>query len=141
MSTSPFGASCGSSITIPPSVVRVTSGKAGTPGARLSDTASGKAPKRVRTKEELESMKRHPTAHITVMRKPQPKCTCGKCKADDAVVGDIELLVMALEAEIEARKKANHEQVLQNISEEQNRTAKGKAERDAHLRLIGDSDA
>lgn len=57
----PFGASCGRSITTPPSKTRFSPHRLGTSGARLSNTASGSAQRRSRSSDELACMARHPS--------------------------------------------------------------------------------
>lgn len=136
MAPNPYGASCGSSTVVPPRLTRVSLGKLGSPSMRLSDTALGKAPKRTRTREEVEAMERHPAGkRITSnTRKPQPKCTCKECTADEALIDGLEQDADDLLAIVHARIEANR-------TEEANRTIEGRRAREEHLKLIGDSDA
>ena len=155
--SNPFGASCGTSIVVAPSVAKVQSGKLGTRGARLSDTKSGKAPKRVRTKEELESMAHHPAGKGLTKREEalehgdECKCYCTVVKREDAEL--LELLD-ELEGFVEAHRAQVHEQVQQAIADEKRnghyveaqdagvlRLVALTAEQIEHLRLTGDSDA
>lgn len=142
MKANPYGASCGTSMVVAPSVVRATTGKIGTRGARLSDTKSGKAPKRVRTKEELESMVKHPSLKSkraeALTHDDECQCYCTIIKREDSEM-------VALLAEIEERAEAHramlHERVMENLRAEGNKDAVHKAELAERLRLMGDSDS
>lgn len=82
-------------------------------------------------------MARHPAGkRITsnTERKPQPKCTCKECKADEALVAELESFGDNLLTIV-------HNRIENNRTEEANRTAEGRRKREEHLKLIGDSDA
>lgn len=134
MGHNPYGASCGTSIVVSPRQVRVSLGKLGTPSARLSDTASGKSPKRPRTREEVEAMEAK-QERITVIQPPaQPPCTCKECKADEALIIELESGADDLLAIVRERIKRDTEQ------EEQRKAGLG-GQRAQYLRDRGDSDS
>ena len=157
MKANPFGASCGTSVVVAPSVAKASTGKIGTRGARLSDTKSGKAPKRVRTKEELESMAHHPAGKALTKRDEALehgegcKCYCTVVKREDSEL--LELLD-EVESMAEAHREAVHEKIQQAIADEKRngryvdandagvlRLIALTAEQIEHLRLTGDNDA
>ena len=135
MSSNPYGASCGSSTVIPPRLVRVSLGKLGTPSMRLSDTASGKSPKRPRTREEVEAMQRHPAGkQITVIRKAQPACTCKECLTDNELLAGMEQDSADLLAIIHARIERNNQ-------EDSNSKAQAQARSALYLAARGEMDS
>lgn len=157
MASNPYGASCGTSMVIAPSVAKVQSGKIGTRGARLSDTKSGKAPKRARTKEELESMAHHPAGKALTKRDEALehgegcKCYCTKVKREDAELLD---LLSEIESVAETQRAKVHAEVEQRVADEKRsgryvdaedagiiRLITLTAEQIEHLRLTGDSDS
>ena len=134
MGHNPYGASCGTSIVVSPRQVRVSLGKLGTPGARLSDTASGKSPKRPRTREEVEAMEAK-QERITVIQRPaQPPCTCKECKAGEA-------LIMELESEADDLLAIVRERIKRNTEQEEQRKVVLSGQRAQYLRDMGDSDS
>lgn len=153
MASNPYGASCGTSIVVAPSVAKVSTGKLGTSGARLSDTKSGKAPKRVRTKEELESMAIHPAG-----KKRDPldhdeacKCYCTVVKAEHAELAE---LLEELDEIAENHRLKIHAEVEQRIADERRaghyleagdagvlKLVALTTEQVEYLRLKGDSDS
>lgn len=135
MSSNPYGASCGTSIVVSPRQVRVSLGKLGTPSARLSDTASGKSPKRIKTREEVEAMEREKTDHrITVIRPAQPPCTCKECKEDEVLLAEMDKNADDLLAIVHAR--------IQRNNEEEARSKTGKEQSiNLYLQARGDMDS
>lgn len=143
MKVNPYGSSCGTSTVVAPRNARASISKLGTAGARLSDTNSGKALRRPRTKEELESMDRHPAGKaLEVEPLPQPVCTCKDCKRDARQLQEAIDLFAACDLEEWAddlRAKA-HQIVEENLREEEMRTIVGRRAREERLRLFGDND-
>ena len=134
MGHNPYGASCGTSIVVSPRQVRVSLGKLGTPSARLSDTASGKSPRRPRTREEVEAMEAK-QERITVIQRPaQPPCTCKECKADEALIMELESGADDLLAMVHAR--------IQRYAEEEEASKSGKQARtNLYLQARGEMDS
>ena len=135
MSSNPYGESCGTSITVPPRNVRTSRNRLGTAGARLSDTASGKAPKRIKSREELEAMSEKAEKCITVIQRPaQPLCTCKECKADEA-------LIMELEQDADDLLAIVRERIKRNTEQEEQSKAQASGQRAQYLRDRGDGDS
>lgn len=134
MGHNPYGDSCGSSTVVPPRQVRINTGKLGTPNARLSDTASGKSPKRPKTREEVENASAKREEHITVMRTPQPVCTCKECKQDDKMFEEMEQDIIDLASLLTAR-------IERNKTEEERTREAGRESRARLLADRGDSDS
>lgn len=133
MSSNPYGASCGTSIVVSPRQVRVSLGKLGTPSARLSDTASGKSPKRIKTREEVEAMEQT-EACVTVTRPAQPPCTCKECKEDEVLLAEMDKNADDLLAIVHAR--------IQRNNEEEARSKTGKEQSiNLYLQARGDMDS
>ena len=138
MGHNPYGESCGSSLVTPPRQVRVSLGKMGTPSQRLSDTNSGKAPKRPKTRGEVEEMEQAKPRFTVIHPPAQPPCHCAVCKArtaeQDDLIDDLESGADDLLAIVKAR-------VARNNQDDTEAQARAKVERERHIREIGDMDS
>ena len=135
MGSNPYGDSCGSSTVVPPRLVRISLGKLGTPSMRLSNTASGKSPKRPKTREEVEAMvQKKADQRITVIRTAQPPCHCKECKADEALLDGVEQDSADLLAIIHAR-------ILRNNVEDEANKARARVRVSQYLSARGEMDS
>lgn len=139
MGHNPYGASCGTSIVVSPRLVRSSQNRLGTHGARLSDTASGKSPKRIKSREEVAAMEEN-KPQITVIQTPpaQPPCHCKECQAKEKAQEDI---FEELESVADDFLAMVHARIAKNTLEEAQAKSRSTVEREKYLRDRGDMDS